>query len=247
MHCPELHPIQLWWADTLCSSVRVRLARRSLARSRRETRRGANTKAKSPSAGDGNKHSRVPVLGKDANPFKKRGPDAQESTRSVALGSSDNRLSVARELAVISAVLDQLPGATELVHEALSWRGGKRVDPTKGRDGMAAEQVLRVAVLKQMSGFSYADLTSHRSRAALARGVCLHLALPPSRTFLGGQRTPLGPGIDRSADCFGRGAPYLRFSSFATRSWSAFRCTSSSDRFGTACESRSRARSSLAS
>ena len=58
----------------------------------------------------------------------------------------------ARELAVISAVLDQLPEAAELVHEALSWRGDKRVDPTKGRDGMAAEQVLRVAVLKQMSG-----------------------------------------------------------------------------------------------
>src|SRR5690606_471064 len=67
---------------------------RRLARSRLETRRRVNTKEKSPKAGDGNKHSRVPVLGKDANPFKKRGPDAQESTRSVAFGSSGNRPSV---------------------------------------------------------------------------------------------------------------------------------------------------------
>jgi len=67
----------------------------------------------------------------------------------------------ARELAVISAVLDQMPEATKLVHENLSWRGGRLIDPTKGRDGMAAEQVLRVGILKQITGFSYAELAFH--------------------------------------------------------------------------------------
>jgi IS5 family transposase len=67
----------------------------------------------------------------------------------------------ARELAVISAVLDKLPEAVRLVHEDLSWRGRKRVDPSKGRDGMAAEQVLRVGILKQVTGFSYEYLAFH--------------------------------------------------------------------------------------
>ncbi len=93
---------------------------------------------------------------------------------------------LARELAVISAVLDQLPGATELVHEALSWRGGKRVDPTKGRDGMAAEQVLRVAVLKQMSGFSYAELAFHLLDSSTYRSFCRldYSANPPTKSTL---------------------------------------------------------------
>ncbi len=47
-----------------------------------------------------------------------------------------------------------------------------------------------------------------------------------------------------STDGFGHGAPYLRFSSRSTSRRSARRCTSSSERFGTACESKSRARSS---
>ena len=67
----------------------------------------------------------------------------------------------ARELAVISALLDQLPDAVRLVHEDLSWRGRKRVDPSKGRDAVAAEQVLRVGILKQVTGFSYEQLAFH--------------------------------------------------------------------------------------
>lgn len=43
------------------------------------------------------------------------------------------------ELAAMSDLLDQLPAAVSLVHEDLSWRGKRRVDPTKGRHGMAAE------------------------------------------------------------------------------------------------------------
>lgn len=67
----------------------------------------------------------------------------------------------AKELSVVSALLDQMPQATALVHEDLSFRGNKRVDPSKGREGMAAEQVLRVGILKQMTRLSYAQLAFH--------------------------------------------------------------------------------------
>ena len=56
----------------------------------------------------------------------------------------------ARELDAVSVLLDQLPEATKLVCEDLASRGKKRVDPTKGRHGMAAEQALRAGILKQL-------------------------------------------------------------------------------------------------
>jgi IS5 family transposase len=67
----------------------------------------------------------------------------------------------AHELSAISALLDELPQATARVHEDLSWRGKKRVDPSKGRRGMAAEQVLRIGIFKQVTGFSYEELAFH--------------------------------------------------------------------------------------
>lgn len=79
---------------------------------------------------------------------------------------------IARELNAASALLDQLPEAVELIHEDLSWRGKKRVDPTKGRHGMAAEQVLRVVVLKQMMNCSYQVLAFHLADSATYRTFC---------------------------------------------------------------------------
>jgi len=64
----------------------------------------------------------------------------------------------AAELGAMSDVLDRLPDAVGLVHQDLCWRAGRRVDPTKGRDGMAAEQVLRAGILKQLTGMSYEGL-----------------------------------------------------------------------------------------
>jgi len=78
----------------------------------------------------------------------------------------------ARELGAVSALLDQLPEAVQLVHEDLCWRGKKRVDPTQGRNGLAAEQVLRVVVLKQMSRFSYEQLAFHLADSATYRTFC---------------------------------------------------------------------------
>jgi len=79
----------------------------------------------------------------------------------------------ARELGAVSALLEQMPEAVQLVHEDLCWRGKKRVDPSQGRHGMAAEQVLRAAVLKQMSRFSYELLAFHLADSATYRTFCL--------------------------------------------------------------------------
>jgi hypothetical protein len=68
----------------------------------------------------------------------------------------------ARELQQMSAVLGQLLNTVELIHADLMRRAGKPVDPTKGRDGMTAEQVLRAIVVKQMNGYSYEELMPWR-------------------------------------------------------------------------------------
>ena len=79
---------------------------------------------------------------------------------------------IARELGAASVLLDQLPQAVKLIHEDLAWRGKKRVDPAKGRHGMAAEQVLRVVVLKQMMDCSYKLLAFHLADSATYRTFC---------------------------------------------------------------------------
>ncbi len=78
----------------------------------------------------------------------------------------------AQELVAISALLDRLPEAVALVHEDLSLRLGRRVDPTKGRDGMAAEQLLRVAILKQQTGLSYERLAFALADSSTYRSFC---------------------------------------------------------------------------
>jgi hypothetical protein len=44
----------------------------------------------------------------------------------------------ARALGAVSALLEQLPEAVQLVQEDLCSRGKKRIDPSQGRHGMAA-------------------------------------------------------------------------------------------------------------
>jgi transposase, IS5 family len=78
----------------------------------------------------------------------------------------------AHELSQISAVLDQLPEAAELVYADLVERGGKQVDPDKGRDGMAAEQVLRALIVKQMNQYSYEELAFHLADSNTYRWFC---------------------------------------------------------------------------
>jgi transposase, IS5 family len=75
----------------------------------------------------------------------------------------------ADELRQMSAVLDGLPQAVALVHADLVRPGTK---PDTGRKGMAAEQVLRALVIKQMNGFSYEELSFHLADSNSYRWFC---------------------------------------------------------------------------
>ena len=75
----------------------------------------------------------------------------------------------ARELARISEILDKLPAAAEAVAKDLS----EGTSATRaGRTGMSGEQVLRAAMLKQMHGWSYADLAFHLCDSPTFRSFC---------------------------------------------------------------------------
>lgn len=74
----------------------------------------------------------------------------------------------ARELAAVSDILDELPELLDLVHADLTRSASAKL----GRRGLAAEQVLRLLVLKQMTGFSYAALAFHLVDSASYRAFC---------------------------------------------------------------------------
>jgi len=78
----------------------------------------------------------------------------------------------ARELAAMSAVLDDLPGVAEVLAqiEADILRG-HRADT--GREGMTAEQVARALMVKQMNGFSHEELAFHLADSTTYRAFCL--------------------------------------------------------------------------
>ncbi len=75
----------------------------------------------------------------------------------------------AMELQRISAILDELPAAADLVLKDLVGAG---IASDKGRPGMNADQVLRVLLLKQMNEFSYEDLEFHLADSATYRTFC---------------------------------------------------------------------------
>ena len=64
----------------------------------------------------------------------------------------------AEELERISQILDENPTISEMVLQGLAAKVKNR---DTGAGGMTAEQVLRVAVIKQMEGFSYRELAFH--------------------------------------------------------------------------------------
>lgn len=85
----------------------------------------------------------------------------------------------ARELARIDELLSQVPEAAEWVYADLVRHVN---NPKAGRNGMSAEQVLRVLVLKQMHGFSYDQLVFHLGDSTTFRAFCqLGIADPPPK------------------------------------------------------------------
>ena len=75
----------------------------------------------------------------------------------------------ARELQAMSDLLDEVPHVVALVHADLI-RGLR--DPGAGREGMTAEQVLSVLVIKQMNSFSYEELAFHLADSRSYRAFC---------------------------------------------------------------------------
>jgi transposase, IS5 family len=80
----------------------------------------------------------------------------------------------AKELEVISRILDEEPAMAERVGQDLV-RGVK--NPGTGARGMSGDQVLRVLVVKQMNGFSYEELHFHLIDSASYRTFCRFGAL----------------------------------------------------------------------
>ena len=89
----------------------------------------------------------------------------------------------AKELQTMSAILDRDPTIYDPVHVDLLSGG---IDPGRGREGMTAEQVTRVGILKQMNGFSYDELAFHIADSRTYRAFCrLGIAdRPPKRGTL---------------------------------------------------------------
>ena len=75
----------------------------------------------------------------------------------------------ARELQMISDLLDEVPHILELVHGDMV---RSLFDPGAGRKGMTAEQVRRALIVKQMNGFSYELLAFHLSDSRSYRAFC---------------------------------------------------------------------------
>jgi len=109
---------------------------------------------------------RTPIHSKNEDPMRKNLLDQ------LPLAPEPIAHAHAQELAGISRVLDELPEAARLVHEDLSWRGGRRVQVGKGREGMAAEQVLRAGVLRQLAGLSYEQLSFALADSTTYRRFC---------------------------------------------------------------------------
>jgi IS5 family transposase len=89
----------------------------------------------------------------------------------------------ARELAMMSRVLDEVPKALELVYDDLLNAKG---EPDTGREAMTAEQVLRAMVIKQRFGLSYEGLSFELADSNSVRAFCrVPMSIsPPSKSTL---------------------------------------------------------------
>lgn len=78
----------------------------------------------------------------------------------------------AKELEAMSRVLDDNPKISQMVWQDLQAASGSRQVP-RGAEGLSAEQVLRILVVKQMNGFSYRELAFHLADSRSYRSFCL--------------------------------------------------------------------------
>ena len=99
----------------------------------------------------------------------------------------------AQELAAISALLDQEPRLAALIQQDLV--AGCRRNARTGRPGLTGEQVLRIALARQLNGWTYAELAFHLADSASYRTFCRLGALepPPSKSALAANLRGLQP------------------------------------------------------
>lgn len=90
----------------------------------------------------------------------------------------------AAELNAISALLDHEPRLAALVEQDLLRACAK--NPATGRPGLTGDQVLRIALVRQMNAWTYAELAFHLADSASYRAFCRvsPLLAPPSRAAL---------------------------------------------------------------
>jgi transposase, IS5 family len=74
------------------------------------------------------------------------------------------------ELCAMSGALDANLGVLQRVRADLLRK--RKARATDGREGMTAEQVVRAALVKQMFGFSYDELSFHLGDSGILRGFC---------------------------------------------------------------------------
>ena len=88
---------------------------------------------------------------------------------------------LARELRMISEILDENPSISDLVLQDLC----DTVSANNGAHGLTAEQVLRCAIVKQMHPFSYQKLAFHWADSQSFRAFCrLPYGFTPGKSAL---------------------------------------------------------------
>jgi len=75
-----------------------------------------------------------------------------------------------QELEYISEIIDENPTMSDLILQDLT--KGRKSDFRKGANGMSADQVLRVAIVKTLFGFTYEELAFHIVDSQTLRWFC---------------------------------------------------------------------------
>lgn len=90
----------------------------------------------------------------------------------------------ATELAAMSALLDEQPALSAGVQQDLE--AGCPANARTGRPGLTGEQTLRLLIVRQLTGWTYAELAFHLADSMTYRAFCRVSALvaPPSKSAL---------------------------------------------------------------
>jgi IS5 family transposase len=90
----------------------------------------------------------------------------------------------AAELAAISALLDEQPALSARVQQDLE--AGCPINARTGRPGLSGEQTLRLLIVRQLTGWTYAELAFHLADSTTYRAFCRVSALSatPSKSAL---------------------------------------------------------------